>query len=381
MKQFENDLFSTVNFQNKQKIINMKSITYRQTSIPISKFPNSQIFKLILIASILVTQSCKNGNEKTNQQVVKKAPLVNVQPAVKTRMVSFAEFTGTVQANIFSDIKSPADGIIEKLYVRENQTAVKDKLIAIINPNDRVSLIANNQLQIQDLEQKLKAPGISPEEYNALGTELENAKNNLEYAKKMYQIIPVICPMDGMVTHRWLDEGSQISAKEKIITISDMNSLVIKAEVNEKFYPAVSLGKKLPVILDAFPGDTLTGVISLVYPEISADTRTVKFDIKLVKPGKKILPGMMAQLRIPVDIHENAIAIPSDAVLTNPANEKFVFVVNKDSIAFKRIVKPGISSRKQIEILSGLNENEKVVVMGQEMLKDSIKVKIAGTPK
>jgi multidrug efflux pump subunit AcrA (membrane-fusion protein) len=58
-----------------------------------------------------------------------------------------------------------------------------------------------------------------------------------------------------------------------------------------------------------------------------------------------------------------------------------VFVVNKDSIAFKRIVKPGISSRKQIEILSGLNENEKVVVMGQEMLKDSIKVKIAGTPK
>jgi multidrug efflux pump subunit AcrA (membrane-fusion protein) len=50
-------------------------------------------------------------------------------------------------------------------------------------------------------------------------------------------------------------------------------------------------------------------------------------------------------------------------------------------MAFKRIVKPGISAKKQIEILSGLDENEKVVIMGQEMLKDSLKVKIAGTPK
>jgi RND family efflux transporter MFP subunit len=187
--------------------------------------------------------------------------------------------------------------------------------------------------------------------------------------------------MNGMVTHRWLDEGSQISAKEKIITISDMNTLVIKAEVNEKYFPSITVGKKIPVILDAFPSDTLMGVISIVYPEISADTRTLKFDVKLVKSDKKILPGMMAQLRIPTEIHENVIAIPSDAVLTNPANERFVFIINKDSIAFKRIVKTGIAAKKQIEIVSGLEENEHVVIMGQEMLKDSLKVKIAKTPK
>jgi multidrug efflux pump subunit AcrA (membrane-fusion protein) len=115
----------------------------------------------------------------------------------------------------------------------------------------------------------------------------------------------------------------------------------------------------------------------MVYPEISADTRTLKFDVKLVKSDKKILPGMMAQLRIPTEVHENVIAIPSDAVLTNPANERFVFVINKDSMALKRIVKTGIAAKKQIEIVSGLEENENLVIMGQEMLKDSVKVKIA----
>lgn len=357
----------------------MKSIIYK-IILPISKLLNFGIGSFILIAAMVVAQSCKHGNEQANQPMAKKIPLVKVQPAAKTKMVSFVDITGTVQANNFSDIKSPSDGTIEKLYARENQMVAKDKLVAIINPNDRVALIANNQLNIQQLEQKINAADKNTDAYINLVQELEKAKSNLEYAKKMYQTVPVICPMNGMVTHRWLDEGSQVGAKEKIITISDMSTLVIKAEVNEKYFPAIVTGKKLPVILDAFPGDTLAGVISLVYPEISADTRTVKFDVKLVKSDKKILPGMMAQLRIPTEIHENAIAIPSDAVLTNPANERFVFVVNKDSLAFKRIVKPGISAKKQIEILSGLNENEKVVVMGQEMLKDSLKVKITGTP-
>lgn len=349
--------------------------------LKMKKFENLKIRTLIFIASVFVITSCNNKKETVNQPAVTKLPLVRIQPVVKTRLVSYLDVTGTVQANIFSDIKSPADGIIEKLYVRENQFAEKDRLVAVINPNERVSLIANNQLQIQNLEKKLKTPGISAEEYNSLTAELENAKNNLDYARKMYQTIPVICPMNGMVTHRWLDEGSQVSAKEKIITVSDMNSLVIKAEVNEKFFSSIKQGKKIPVLLDAFPNDTLTGIISLVYPEISADTRTVKFDIKFTNSTKKLLPGMMAQLHIPVDVHEQTIAVPSDAVLTNPANEKFVFIVNKDSVAFRRIVTPGISSKTQTEIIKGLKENEKVVVMGQEMLKDSIKVKIAGTPK
>jgi len=333
------------------------------------------------LAGVFGIQACHRDDKSISQPVAKKTPLVKVQRATKSKMASFIDITGTVQANIFSDIKSPADGTIEKLYARENQIVVKDKLIAIINPNDRVSLIASSQLHIQQLEQDLVASGKNSDTSSNLAKELEKAKSNLDYAKKMYQAIPVICPMSGMVTHRWLDEGSQVGAREKIITITNMNSLVIKAEVNEKFFMAVVRGKKIPVILDAFPGDTLSGIISLVYPEISASTRTVNFDVQLVKSSKKILPGMMAQLHIPTDIHEDAIAVPSDAVLTNPANERFVFVVNKDSMAFKRIVKPGISTKKQLEILSGLNENEEVVVMGQEMLKDSLRVKIAGTPK
>ena len=336
---------------------------------------------IALVSLLFVFQSCTKKDNSINQPTSKKTPLVKVQPAMKAKMATFVDITGTIQASLQSELKSTSDGLIDRLYARENQNVEKGKVLAIVHSNESVTLIANNQLRIQQLEKKIQTTDKNSNDYLALKQELEKAKEDLEYARKMYQPIPIVCPMNGMVTHRWLDEGSQVGAKERILTISNMQSLVIKAEVNEKFFPYIAAGKKLSVVLDAFPGDTLVGMISLVYPEISSDTRTVKFDVKLIKPVKKLLPGMMALLRIPTEKHENAIAVPSDAVLTNPANEKFVFVINKDSMAFKRIVKTGITNKKQIEILSGVKAKEMVVVMGQEMLKDSIKVKIAGAPK
>ena len=97
--------------------------------------------------------------------------------------------------------------------------------------------------------------------------------------------------------------------------------------------------------------------------------------------NKKLLPGMMASIQIPVAVNENAIAVNTDAVLISPDNKQFLFVVNKDSIAIKRIVKTGIASGSLIEICKGISEHEIVVVMGQEVLKDSVKVKVMGTPK
>jgi len=332
------------------------------------------------LLSVLLT-ACNNKDGKTVLEKSKKTPVVKIQSAVQTKLESFIGITGTIEANIYSEIKSPVDGVIENLFARENQQVENGQVIAVINPNDRLSLISNNQLQVQIFEQQLKPSEKNTKEYAKLEQSLIKAKINLEYAKNMYQTNPVICPINGIVTHRWLDKGSQVTAKEKIVTISDMNSLVVKAAVNEKYFAAIKQGRKLAVILNAYPNDTLTGVISLVYPQINPETRSVEFDIKIQNFSKKLLPGMMASIQIPVAVKGNAIAVNVDAVLVSPDNKQFLFVVNKDSIAIKRIVKTGITSGKLIEISEGMNEHENVVVMGQEVLKDSVKVKVLRTPK
>ncbi|MDZ7613965.1 MAG: biotin/lipoyl-binding protein [Flavobacteriaceae bacterium] len=70
----------------------------------------------------------------------KAAPLVRIQAAATGTMISYVDVTGTVETNISTDIKSPVNGIIEQLNYRENQRTEKDKIIVVINPDERVSL-------------------------------------------------------------------------------------------------------------------------------------------------------------------------------------------------------------------------------------------------
>lgn len=346
-----------------------------------NSFSNFQIgsflkLTLIVLVASLSLISCKSNSPEAQKLQGKKPPLVKVQPATTQRMVSFIDITGTVQANIFTDVKTPASGIVESLMARENQRVEKGRVIAVINPTDRVSLISKNQQQIEAIEKKLSSAPNGSDEYTQLESELLKAKENFAYASSMYQTIPVICPMSGLVTQRWVDFGGQVTANERMLTITDMSSLVVKAEVNEKYFEAIKQGKKLPILLNAYPNDSLMGKISLVYPQVDPVTRSVKFDIKIESFSKNLFPGMMATIRIPVSAVDNAIAVPEHAVMTTPDSKYFLFTVDKDSIAHRRIVETGIGSGAKIQIVKGIKPNDKVVVAGQEMLKDSAKVMI-----
>jgi multidrug efflux pump subunit AcrA (membrane-fusion protein) len=358
-----------------KKLQNINQNYFQQQIKEIFKFSNFKISRIILIAILFGLYSC--GAEKTEAvKKPKKTPPVKIQKVTASEMVSTIDITGTVQANIVTDVKSPADGIIETLYARENQYVRKDKLIAVINPTDRLSLISSSIEKRENLERKLQSAKDDSAAYLEIEKQLSKAKSDLEYARNMYQTIPVVCPMSGLITNRRLDKGSQVSEKDIILTITDMSSLVVKAEVNEKYFEAVKQGKKIEVILSAYLNDTLTGKISLVYPQIDASTRSVKFDIKLLDFKKTLLPGMMASIKIPVSTIENALWVPEHAVLTSPNNENFVFVIDKDSTAHRKTVQTGFVSGKKLQITQGIKEKDAVVISGQEMLKDSMKVKI-----
>lgn len=334
-------------------------------------------FTFISIAAVTVIAACNQSTDSRQQPTKTAPPLVEVQTASKSAITSSLYVTGTVQANIFTDIKAPSNGIVESLHARENQWVEKGSIIAVINPDDRLALIADNQLQIEKLEQQLKE-NINSTARDSLSYELEKSRANLDYAKDIYQTIPVICPMNGMVTRRWLEVGSQVDTRARIITVSDMSSMVIKTEVNEKYFTAIKKGRKMEVVLNAYPGDTLNGTISLVYPAVDPDTRSISFDIRIQDSSKQLFEGMMASVKIPVAVKQDVIAVPEKAVLVSTGNRPFIYILDKDSLVYHRNVETGIRSGSRMEITSGLEEGEKVIVKGQEMLQEGTKVKVGG---
>jgi len=334
---------------------------------------------LISILSILVLFIGCSKEEKV-EKPKPKAPLVKVEELNVAAISKSVKLTGTVEAKITAIVFSPSDGYIEKLNVEENDFVRKDKQLAVIGTQERTSLVSQAKGKIEGVKLQLEKTSFGSADYTLLNMQFEQAKKELEYAEKLFLGVPVISPLSGIVTQKYIEMGSAISAKQNLFTIVDFNSLIIKTSVTEDLFSKVTLGEKLKVKLYAFPEKEFTARVSLKYKQIDPVTRNFPVELKLLNGSKDITPGMMAELELVTDKKDKALTVPNDVFTVNQKGEKIVYVISdtapEGTSAHKRIVTTGISNENITEVTSGVKVGEKVVVMGQELLKDGIKVMV-----
>lgn len=337
----------------------------------------NKIYNMMLGMIAVTLMSCSAvGQKKATPASPKKKPtFVKTQAVVKQDMAATIQFVGTAKPTVTGTIKAPANGIVEQLTVRENSWVKKGQIIAMLNPSNRISLIAKNKEVVQRLLRQVKKTAGDEYAQGVLQEQLYKAQADLELSYKMYQLIPITAELSGIISERWIDSGSEVSAKDPLLEVYQPASMVIKAEVNEQYFSAIQVGKKVPVSLAAYPDKTLTGTISLVYPKISETTRAVRFDIKLDQPVK-LLEGMMAEVTLQTQLHKDVLCVSDDAIVTNGHSESAVYVIDQASVAHKKKVELGITTGAMTEVVSGLTLEDRVVVKGQEMLKEGKKVKV-----
>lgn len=329
----------------------------------------------ILLCSGITFYSCSKETEKEVNKPKPKYPLVKVEDVKLSSISNSVNLIGTVEAKVVTNIMTPIDGFIEKLNVKENQFVHKDEELAIVGSQERVSLISQKKNELAQLELKTNETLSDTAEYNMLLQRIEKVKNEYEYVKKLFLGVPIMSPLTGVVTQKLIDQGSGVSAKQILLTITDFNSLIIKSSVSEDLFSKINLGNKLIVIFNTMPDKEFTARVSLKYKEIDPITRNLQIECKMIGFNKQIIPGMMADLKFISESSENTIVVPNDVFIVNQKGEKVVYVV-KDSLAHQIIVTTGISNEKVTQVTSGLNENDKLVVQGQELLSDGIKVNI-----
>lgn len=304
-----------------------------------------------------------------------KAPLVKVIELNPQKIENTIEFSGTFDAKVTANIIAPIDGIIDDFSLNENDYVTRNQKIAVINSQDRVSLIANATNKIELANEKLSTLKETDSEYQSAKVELNNALEDLKYSEKLLLPIPVIASISGIILKKTIEQGSVVTAKQQLLTIADFKSLVIKTSVSEQLISKIRIDQKIKVTIDAYPDKEFSGIISLINPVTDAATRTIPLEIKVSSNGLKFQPGMMALLTFVTEFKTNAVVIPNDAILTKSNDDKFVFVIN-DSSAHQRIIQTGISTKDFTEVLSGVSAGEKLVTLGQEMLKDNMKVAV-----
>ena len=196
----------------------------------------------------------------------------------------------------------------------------------------------------------------------------ENAEMNLE---KMN----IRAPFDGVIVNLpHYSEEAKLNSGTSVATIMDYSTMLLEINLPESAINEVKVGQKAKITHYTLPKDTIIGEITELSPAISAETRTFKG--KLVIDNRKMLirPGMFVKADIVTESHNSTIIIPKN-IVRNDRNRRTVFVVDQ-GIAIAKQVKLGLEDKTSVEVLSGLDKDDQLIIRGFETLRDGSKVKI-----
>jgi RND family efflux transporter MFP subunit len=194
--------------------------------------------------------------------------------------------------------------------------------------------------------------------------------------KRFLSIQPFAAPISGVITYRGVDRGDIALARTHVLTITNLDQLVILVNVSELDVPHIAIGDDVNIRVDAIRGSEFTGKVRRVFPSANPDTRLVPIEVDLLSRDSRLFPGMFARVEFKTERRENTLVIPVIGLLTNPRGGNYVFVVN-DSVAHYREVVPGLRTDRYVEVLEGVSESEKIVVVGAGALTDGMQVQIA----
>ncbi len=198
---------------------------------------------------------------------------------------------------------------------------------------------------------------------------------NLALAEAKLAERVITAPFSGTIIRVNVRPGSLAIAKAPLIEMIDPASMVVRFAVPEKMAASIQQGMKLEVLLDAYPGLPLTARVTRIHPELDQGTRTRTAEA-VINGKTEILPGMFVRVKLHLESADNVIVLPVEAVVKRQAAERVVFIA-EDGKARVQKVTTGIETGSHIQIVSGVRPGDKVIVSGNEKLKDGAATALA----
>jgi multidrug efflux pump subunit AcrA (membrane-fusion protein) len=322
----------------------------------------------IIVALLFVSPGCKNKEtEKEKIFPVKTVRLARGPIAV------FVTVMGSVDSKTHSWVIAPAEGTVSSLAVREGDRIGEGGILFYIMPPDYQSMLGQARIEYQASKHANQAAGESDRDSAAAA--LSEAEARYNSAKKLFKRVPVVSPVSGTILSKNVENGTNVTLKQPLIEIADLNRLIIKTAVSEDIVSKLRRGQRVKVKLYADTENSIPGVISVITPGVNYQTRTAGIEISVPR-SNPLKPGMTCAVEFVTVSRSDAISVPLEAVMTDVKGRKKVFIV-KNGKAASAYIDTGIESNTRIEILSGVNVGDEIVVMGQDNLKDGVKVKMS----
>lgn len=351
-------------------------------------------YPLYIIAALAVT-GCGNTEKEPQAQAIEE-PKIETFSLQKQTLSSEITLPGELSGFRHVDLYAKVSSYVQDLKVDIGSQVKQGQLLIVLDAPELSSQLAAAESRLRSQEAIFTASnstyGRVLETSKVEGTisknDLDQAlarKNadqaNLQAAKAAYKEVQVNrgylqikAPFDGVVSARNVNTGTFVGPAGKgselpLLTVQDQKKLRLAVSVPEMYTGYLKQGDELAFTVRSLPGRTFRAKISRMSGALDLRLRSERVELDVINADKKLLPGMVAEVQLPLNAKESTFVVPKTAVINTSEG---LFVIKSDGGKSKRVaIKKGREAGENIEVFSdSLNVNDVLVKAGSEELRD-----------
>lgn len=323
----------------------------------------------------------KPGNDKEPDVVIINVEAENIYAG---DAVSLFNTTTILEADLESAVTSKASGIVLQINVEVGDKVEAGDVLAVLESDVEQlkykSANANYQKSLNNYEraQSLLKKGLANKEsVDNLKFETQSLKTNLSQAKLDLEFTEIKAPISGVITKRHIKKGNLIQVNTQVYEIVDFDSLQAVINVPEDKWNLFKPGLEARFNFTSFV-DIVIGRVIRVDPIVDSSTGTFKVVIAIDSSQElagKLRPGLFGKTEIVLDKHENTLLVSKNAVIREDETA-YVYEVNEDNSITKRKISIGYEMDDDLEILTGIEVDKRVVTTGKNNVSEESIVEV-----
>lgn len=342
-------------------------------------------------------------------------PKVEAEPVVVRDVEIYGEYAGKIKAKQDVEVRARVEGYLEEMHFEEGRYIKKNDILFTIDPKLYKARVEKAKAQLNKnkaLEQKAERDlaRIKPlyEQNAASRLDLDNATAAYESAKAevvmseadltqaeiALSYTTVRSPISGFISESSADIGTLVGpgGKSLLATIVNSDTVQVNFSMTGLDYLRskernVNIGQKIeerkwnPYITITLADNSeypFIGMVDFADPQVDPNTGTFSVRAEMPNPDHILLPGQLTKVRLLLDVRENAIVVPTKALVIEKGGA-FVFVVRKDNIVEKRFIELGPEILNNVVVERGLGEDEMIIVEGFHKLSHGMQVEVVNS--
>ena len=340
-----------------------------------------------------------------NEPPVRSASLVEATRPERRDISAYLEETGHITAENQVEVLAKGTGHCLAVHVEEGDRVEQGAVLAELDKAEMEAQVRQSEANLShqkmtlDRAEELFRSGLGSEaDRDNSRSSYEQARATLEMQRVQLSFLTIRAPISGIVTKRQIQQGILVSSGMPAFNIVDPTSYILPIQVTERSLPRLRVGQEARVTIDSSGARAFRAQVRRINPGIDPQTGTVKVILDFDPSDYDYLrESAFARYQLVMETHENALAVPKDAVIEENAR-RFVMVVVEATdavpapeveaetasrrvaqtgwVAARREVDTGLEDSAYTEILSGIDDDSLVITLGQQTVSEGDPVKV-----